>query len=163
MQTTSLTRLNNQISANGSEPLEIIRADSWFYSIFNIRAHFLQGALSKSTNVSYFQYNTPSGTNILTALDYVVGFAMVNGTGWPYSNSGDFSPTYVIALCRSAYVEYKDVKYINYANGLIRMYGAKVSGLPSLWAPYNAFKLSSGVGVSVSALFVVLIVMCVVG
>jgi len=65
MQSTSLSRLDGQIAANGSEPLETIRVDSWFYSIFNIRAHFLQGSLSKSTNIAYFQYKTPAGLSIL--------------------------------------------------------------------------------------------------
>lgn len=134
IQLRSLSRLDAQIAADGSLPLETIRANSWDYSIFNLRAHFLIGQLSPSTNVSYFTYTTPAGKTLLNALNYVVQYGLVLGEGWPFANTNGFSPNYVIQLCRYAYIQFKDARYSYIATTLQENF-TTVSGLEALWAP----------------------------
>lgn len=153
--------MNIQIAADGSEPLEVARADSWDYSLFNLRAHFLIGQLSPSTNVSYFSHVTPSGMTLLDALNYVVNYGLVLGAGWPFANTNGFRANYLIQLTRYAYIQYKDAKY-SYISTTLQVNNTLVTQLESLWSPYGAYKSLSGSSSLAASVFSGLLVLAMI-
>ena len=134
----SIPRMNSQLLADGSQPLEQARTLSWMYSCFNLKALFFIGYLSQSTKVNLFQYQDTDGKSILKGLDYLLPYAASNGTGWPVTNLGDFDPQTVTQLSKEAYVIFRDTRYIQTADALQNGI-PKTSNPYRLWHPYLAF------------------------
>lgn len=64
-------RIATQIQPDGRQPLELARADSLFYSAFNLTAQFLVARLSIGLGVDVYHYTAPNGASLSKALDYL--------------------------------------------------------------------------------------------
>ncbi|KAI9202005.1 alginate lyase-domain-containing protein [Polychytrium aggregatum] len=139
IQTYTFPRILAQIMDDGSQPLEMQRPTSWYYSGFNLQGLFVLGQLMRSTNLSLFDFKRSPGTPplVLVALNHLTTYALVNGTGWPAANSGDFNPATVISLLKQAYVIYKDSSLIKAANQLQQK--PQIWNPMRLWSPYASF------------------------
>ncbi|ORY07752.1 chondroitin AC/alginate lyase, partial [Basidiobolus meristosporus CBS 931.73] len=80
-------RIDTQISPEGAQPHETLRATSWFYSIFNLNGLFHLAALSAKVGVDLYHYKGASGQSIKRALDYLLPYSL-NQSTWPYPNVG---------------------------------------------------------------------------
>ncbi|KAI8802511.1 alginate lyase-domain-containing protein [Cladochytrium replicatum] len=159
----TLSRLLQQVLPDGQQPLELTRPLSWQYSIFNLKAHFTQGWLAQSTGVEYFQFQTNDGRSAAKALNYLMSYTLVNGSGWPVTNIGNFDPTDVVELAKEAFIVYRDVKYTSFVDAV---QGKPASWNPfRLWAPYasidGALRAGAPRMVGKSSVFRLLII-CVV-
>ncbi|KAJ3082306.1 hypothetical protein HK102_001801 [Quaeritorhiza haematococci] len=133
-------RITTQIMPDGSQPLEQSRPLSWFYSGFNLEAFFVLAHIAQNSlsSVQVFQFQTQDGRSLARAVDYLMPFALSNGTGWPVPNTGGFDPSVVNQLCKDAYVVYRDVKYSNAFEQIQN--GKPMSwNVRRLWMPYGAY------------------------
>jgi hypothetical protein len=77
------TRLDVQLAADGTEPLEITRTRSWHYTVFNLQALTRLAMIGRHVGVDLWHYTTPSGGGILKSVDYLIP-AATGASAWPY-------------------------------------------------------------------------------
>jgi hypothetical protein len=70
--TAETKRLDVQLAADGTEPLEITRTRSWHYSNFNLTALTRLAMIGQHVGVNLWTYQTPSGGSILKSIDYLI-------------------------------------------------------------------------------------------
>jgi hypothetical protein len=157
----SLARISVQFAVDGSQPFEMARNDSWRYHVYNLEAHFVLSELAKNVNIDYLNYKTNDGRSILSGLDYLMPFALSNGTGWPATTDlpGGFQTKDLVELAKVAYVTTRNVKYKEFVDKLQPQ--AYVSNPSRLWNPFGSFDFdSSSVPVCLSvSLFVTISMM----
>lgn len=153
----TLPRMVSQFLPDGSQPLEQSRTLSWLYSCYNLKALFSVSYLAQSTKVNLFQYQDDQGRSLVKGLNYLLPYAINNGTNWPVQNLGDFDPNTVIELSKQAYVIYRDDMYIDMVNRLQNGI-PKTSNIFRLWSPYMAFdNIRSSARSTTSSLGVILL------
>ncbi|WVQ72327.1 hypothetical protein IAR50_001877 [Cryptococcus sp. DSM 104548] len=77
------TLIDNYITANGSQPLELARTRSWHYSCFDLVAYTRLADIGVQLGVDLWGYKGPDGQSILGAIDFLIPYATGNQT-WPY-------------------------------------------------------------------------------
>ena len=110
-------RIESQIQPDGKMPLELARTNSMHYSAYNLQAFFNLSKIGARVGVDLWDYQSQSGGNIRTALDWLRPYAM-GEKKWEYQeitpyNNKDFS-----ALLVQAGVAYKEARYMEYAKAL---------------------------------------------
>lgn len=137
-QQTTLQRLTQQMSADGSQPLELARASSWYFSNYNLEAYFVQIGFSQTTGLSVFNYETTDGKSVKKALEFMISFGLKSGAGWPAINRAAFDIKKLSQMCKQAFVVTKDTKYLESAN---QMQGGRafIWNVNRLWAPHGAY------------------------
>ncbi len=105
--TARTKRIDLQIQADGSEPLELARTKSWGYSIFNLGALMSLASLGDELGVDLWNYRNPKGAGIRTALDYLLPYA-VDGKQWPHQQIHGFQGDALYPWIRRASLKYKD-------------------------------------------------------
>jgi unsaturated chondroitin disaccharide hydrolase len=68
-------RVDAQIAADGSQPLELERTRPIHYSLFNLDAFTALAELGRHLNVDLWHYRNPKGAGILAALDFIAPYA----------------------------------------------------------------------------------------
>ena len=135
-QQITLSRVSSQIMPDGSQPMEQSRSNSWWYSNFNLEGFFTHGKLGKTTGVDVYKYKTVDGRSIFSALDYLIIFALQNGSNWPVRNLGGFPSSLTAQMCKDAFVEVGDLRYLNSGYKL----------LENKSMSWNPFKLDAPIG-----------------
>jgi hypothetical protein len=77
------TRLDVQLAADGSEPLETGRTRSFHYSAFNLVALTRLAQIGRHVGVDLWHYTTPKGGGIARSVDFLVP-AATGAAAWPY-------------------------------------------------------------------------------
>ncbi|WP_227729373.1 alginate lyase family protein [Yersinia proxima] len=77
------TKLNTQIAADGSQPLELARTRSFHYSYFSLQAAILMAQLADKVHVDLWHYRTPNGSGLIKALDFMAPYSNEQNK-WPY-------------------------------------------------------------------------------
>lgn len=101
-------RLAAQIQPDGSQPLELARADSFAYSCFNLGAMFDLATLGEHVGVDLWQYRGPTGAGIRAALDFLLPYVEHPDQPWPHERGRKQSRTISPALLRQAHAVYRD-------------------------------------------------------
>ena len=77
-----------QIQPDGHQPFELVRTNSWNYSLFNLQGLFKLASIGQHVRIDLWGYKTQGGTGIelQTALDYLVPYALTKTQtiSWPY-------------------------------------------------------------------------------
>ena len=81
--TAETKRLDVQLAADGSEPLEISRTRSWHYSNFNLTALTRLAMIGQHVGVDLWTYQTPSGGSILKSINFLIP-AATGAAAWTY-------------------------------------------------------------------------------
>ena len=76
-------RVASQINPDGSEPQELSRTNSLFYSEYDLTANFGIAQLAAAVGVDLFAYQTTDGRSLRKALDFLAPYADPAKT-WPY-------------------------------------------------------------------------------
>ena len=76
-------RLDVQLAADGSQPLELSRTTSYHYSDFNLLALTRLAQIGEHVGVDLWHYTTPAGGNLLKSVDFVVP-AATGAAAWTY-------------------------------------------------------------------------------
>ena len=83
VQTAETKRLDVQLTADGSQPLELTRTTSYHYSNFNLLALTRLAQIGQHVGVDLWHYTTPTGGNLLKSVDFVVP-AATGAAAWTY-------------------------------------------------------------------------------
>jgi len=62
----------SQVRPDGSQPLELARATSWSYSVYNLRALSRLAAIGRSVGGDLWAYTAPGGASLRLAVDFLV-------------------------------------------------------------------------------------------
>lgn len=81
-------RIDVQISASGTEPLEISRTRSWHYSTFNLVALTRLAQIGRHVGVDLWHYTSPAGGGLFGAVDFLLPAAVGGQSAWPYPELG---------------------------------------------------------------------------
>ncbi|ACU74029.1 conserved hypothetical protein [Catenulispora acidiphila DSM 44928] len=81
--TAETQRLNVQIAADGSLPLELSRTRSFHYSTFDLVALTRLAMIGQHVGVDLWHYSTPGGGTLFKAVDFVVP-AATGQAAWTY-------------------------------------------------------------------------------
>lgn len=103
-------RIDLQIAADGSQPLEMERTRSWSYSVFNLEALMQLARLGETAGVDLWNYRTADGRGIRKALEYLLPFA-VGERRWTAKQLGEWQPQALFPLLRQAASRYTDAPY----------------------------------------------------
>ncbi|KAJ2974354.1 hypothetical protein NQ176_g6103 [Zarea fungicola] len=78
------TTINNQFTANGSQPQELSRATSFHYSNFNLGAHLRWALISQKVGVDLFRYKGPAGQSLAKGVEFLIPAAVGGASKWTY-------------------------------------------------------------------------------
>lgn len=79
-------RIGRQIEPDGSQPLELARADSFGYSRFNVEALAELAILGQHVGVDLWHYQAPNGASLRKAFDFILPYAEDPAKPWPYEH-----------------------------------------------------------------------------
>ncbi|ANE75782.1 alginate lyase family protein [Dickeya solani] len=80
-------KLDHQLAADGSQPEELARTRSFHYSGFNLQAVSLMATVAGKYGDNLWQYRTPKGSSLLSALDFMAPY-LDESRPWPYKTMG---------------------------------------------------------------------------
>lgn len=78
------TFLDEQITANGSQPQELARTRSFHYSNFDLTAHLRWALTARKLGVDMFGYVGPQGQTLFNAVDFLVPAAVNGAADWAH-------------------------------------------------------------------------------
>jgi hypothetical protein len=81
--TAETKRLDVQLAAGGSQPLEISRTRSFHYSTFNLVALTRLALIGRKTGIDLWHHTTPRGGSLAESVDFLIP-AAVGAASWPY-------------------------------------------------------------------------------
>jgi hypothetical protein len=117
-------RIPIQVNPDGSEPLELSRTNSLFYSEYGLTANFGVAQLAADVGVDLFGFQTTDGRSLRKALDFLTPYADPAKV-WPYPQITLDDRSQLVSLLRRASIAYSDPIY----EQTLEMYYA--SALPS--------------------------------
>lgn len=77
------TKLDTQLAADGSQPLELARTRSFHYSYFSLQAATLMAQLADKVHIDLWRYQTPQNSSLIKTLDFMAPFSDEQKK-WPY-------------------------------------------------------------------------------
>lgn len=111
ISSATTNRLAAQIKPDGSQPLELARADSFGYSRFNMLAMFDLATLGEHAGIDLWHYRSAEGAGIRAALDFLLPYIEQPDKPWPYERGKKQRRMLDARLLRQAFVVYGDPRY----------------------------------------------------
>jgi hypothetical protein len=111
-------RITTQIEPDGSMPLEIRRANSFHYSIYNVRAMTQLADLAKRVDVDLWRFETADHRGVRRAVDFLTPFA-AGEVKWPHPEIGNLSGSDMLGPVRRAEKALGDAKYDSAAKKIL--------------------------------------------
>jgi len=111
----SKKRIESQIDKEGKQQLELDRTNGLGYSSMNLRGWFEMATLAEETGINLWNYNNKENASIRTALDWLIPYAM-GDKPWTYQQISPYSKNQIYPLLLRAADQYKDPRYLDYAN-----------------------------------------------
>jgi hypothetical protein len=111
----SKKRLDSQLTAEGQQPLELERTNGLGYSTMNLRGWFTVATLAEKTGNDLWNYHTPNGAGLRTALDWLLPFA-AGEKKWSYQQISKYNaPAEFYPLLLQAAEDFKEPAYLKAA------------------------------------------------
>lgn len=104
-------RIARQIEPNGGQPLELARADSWSYSLFNLEALFDAAALGDHFGMDLWNFETADKRSIRKALAWLIPFA-TGEKRWPLRQQSRWQPERLAPFLQRAALRYREPSYV---------------------------------------------------
>jgi hypothetical protein len=98
----STRRIASQIGADGSQPEELARTNSWGYSNWNLEGFCRLAATARHAGVDLWGYSAPGGGTIARAIDYLIDGATKGQSAWPHPQMIAFEPAWALPLLHAA-------------------------------------------------------------
>ncbi|MBC7903051.1 MAG: alginate lyase family protein [Gemmatimonadaceae bacterium] len=106
----SKKRLDSQINKEGKMQLELDRTNGLGYSSMNIQGWFRVATLANLVGIDLWNYKTPEGVGIKTALDWLLPYA-TGEKKWEYEQISPYNKTALYSLLLQAKNIWKDPQY----------------------------------------------------
>lgn len=100
-----------QIKADGSQPLELARTNSWGYSLMNTQALIYLALLGDHVGVDLWHQGDPDGRGIRHAIDFLLPYAL-GVKAWSWTQIVPMKPEQMVPVLSIAAFEYRDEKYL---------------------------------------------------
>lgn len=107
---TTVPRLEQQIEADGRQPLELSRTRTWSYCTENLEHFFKLGLIARTVGVDLFHEVPPGGGGLRTALDFLVPHACQPET-WPYPQETEWQHGFIRNVLSVAAGVYDGTRY----------------------------------------------------
>jgi hypothetical protein len=120
--------LDNQISKDGSMPLELERTNALAYSIYNLQGWFRVAALAEKTGIDLWHYRNKQGATLRTALDWLKPYAL-GEKPWTWQQISKYKNTAFYGLLLEAGNKYTDPSYLAAAKQISAEANDKVAEL----------------------------------
>ncbi|KAG0280466.1 hypothetical protein BGZ96_001559 [Linnemannia gamsii] len=105
-------RINRQIKADGSQPGELERKTSWYYSVFNLQALMTLARWGDDLGVNMWDHEGPDGQSIKKAIDFMLPHVYTNGETWPVPNIKGYPMGDYLKCLQIAWNIYGDAEYL---------------------------------------------------
>jgi hypothetical protein len=113
----SKNRLDSQLTEDGRQPLELERTNALGYSTMNLDGWFSVATLAEKTGVDLWNYQTPKGSSLNTALSWLTPYAIGEKT-WNYQQISKYDKKDIYPLLLQAAGKFKDKKYLAYIKSI---------------------------------------------
>lgn len=100
-------RMEEQLEADGSQPLELARTRSLNYSVFNLKSYLLLARLAKSLDIDIWKFENSKGATLKTAVDFIGPYADPN-KAWPYEQISEFDRQGLASILIQTSLRYPD-------------------------------------------------------
>ncbi len=118
LESVKTKRIAVQIKPDGSQPLELERADSFGYSRFNLVALCSLATEAEHLGIDLWSYTTEDGAGIHRALDFLLPYVEDPEKEWPYAH-GNKEARNLNAQLWQAGIVYHEPRYIKAAQTLV--------------------------------------------
>jgi hypothetical protein len=95
-------RISSQVMADGSQPQELARTNSWGYSNWNLEGFCRLASTAKHVGVDLWAYTAPGGGSIAKATDYLIQGALHGQTVWKSQQISPFDPSWPVTPFHAA-------------------------------------------------------------
>jgi acetyl esterase/lipase len=95
------SRIEKQFASDGSQPLEIARADGLGYCVFNLEAQFTVAKLAAPLGVDLWNYTATNGASLHRGLEFLIPYNTAPET-WPHSQLKKLKPGFLKPLLAQA-------------------------------------------------------------
>jgi hypothetical protein len=134
LSTARTKRIGVQISADGKQPLELVRTKSLGYSTMNLSGLFELARLGDQAGVDLWTYQSPDGGSIRKALDYLVPY-VAGDKKWPNAQIVDYNVHEFTPLLLIAAEKYGDANYREVALKIDPSAARDVDAFLESWSP----------------------------
>jgi hypothetical protein len=117
LEASKTKRIQGQILADGSQPLELQRTRSWHYSVFNLQALFSLASIGEQQEINLWDYQNAQGAGLQKALDYVLP-AAIKEKVWPHQLIDTIRSTDLLPLLYQAATHYHEPAYLQAADAI---------------------------------------------
>lgn len=124
-------RIAVQIKPDGSQPMELERADSFGYSRFNIEGLCNLATLAEHVGIDLWRYATPEGASLRKAIDFLLPYVDEPDRAWPYEHEKKGAARNLSAELWQAGKVFGDARYLAAA----RKTPSAVQSQDALWYP----------------------------
>ena len=100
-------RIESQFTEEGSQPHELERTNSWFYSQMNLSGFFELARLAENVDIDLWNYVSPGKKSIKGAYRWMLSHA--DDQPWEYQQITPIDKTIFVQLAHIATVKYPDV------------------------------------------------------
>ena len=77
-------RITGTIEPDGAQPTELRRTKAWTYANKNLMNLFWLASMGETVGIDLWNYQSPDGRSLRSALDFLLPFAGAGGKPWPY-------------------------------------------------------------------------------
>ncbi|KAJ3022239.1 hypothetical protein HKX48_006661 [Thoreauomyces humboldtii] len=137
----TLPRISTEIGTDGRIVSELMQRDSWSSSVSYLESFFILGHLARnagSPSPDVFTAATSDGRSVRKAVDFLLPYALANGTGWPVTTNATFDVgAGYIQILKEAYVVWGDTTYLDAVDTLQPV--PEIWNPSKLWTPFAAF------------------------
>jgi hypothetical protein len=126
--TDAKKRITVQIEPDGQQPLELARTNAYGYSTMNLNGWFSLGMLGDKVGVDLFNYTTPDGRSIHTALDWLMPYALGDKPK-DHQQISKYNPDEFYRLLVIAGNKYHNAAYTQKANAMPKNNGLYIDDL----------------------------------
>ncbi len=110
VQAAETKRISKQIEPDGQEPLELVRATSFHYSVYNLSALTLLADLGNRVDADLWNFQTTDGRGIRKVIDWLIPYA-TGQQKWMHEEIAGVAGHDMVVPLRRAAVAYHDEKY----------------------------------------------------
>jgi hypothetical protein len=102
VQAATTKRIAPQIKADGTQPEELARTNTWGYSNWNLEGFCLLAATAKHVGVDLWAYTAPGGGTIAKAAGYLIAGATKGKSAWPHPQIEVFEQSWPLSPLHAA-------------------------------------------------------------
>jgi len=103
--------LDDQVTKEGSMPLELERTNSLAYSTYNLQGWFRLATLAEKTGIDLWHYRNKQGATLRTAFDWLKPYAL-GEKPWTWQQISGYKNTAFYGLLLEAGKKYTDPSYL---------------------------------------------------